>query len=1026
MASLVGGSSSEDWEAQEDVSGRFDGQVEPAGVSRVDTSQKPPASETGAHGDMGHATYGTADASLPMQPASVARVNTGAGSGEANERSAGTGGSEDSETNTGAGGKSSAKEGSVNDDPSADADSNQKERDPKTQGNSISKEDGVSGESGKKGFGGAKLVSDKDGKGNKGNDSVSSDEKSSHPDAAGQDDDDDDDSSKDKKEGKGKKIAKKAAKHAAMEGGKNAALGAGVAGAASSVMQSALAGASTFLNFVANVIMSVGHAIVNVGMGIVSTISTIFGMGTAAATAIVSGAATIGLTATVAMGAVGVAAVTVASQEPEVPVACSTRVDSAASAATQAGAEVAVDVEAKREEVIKACWSFFKETYGWDDYKLAGMLGNIKTECGFDVTCIEGIYDEPFQPHGPKHEEVYKDWDAYTHKLMDMYARDGVPVGNYYFETSDGKGMPGIGLVQWTGPAAERLLALASTAGADWFDYKFQIAILHACGPELNGLGGLKAYDEGTYSSPQDAAFAFAKFVEGNTTNGQSQRKQFAVEFYNQMSSWQVDQAAVSSISSLATKLGGTATEKATAAVRDTCDERDCAHLSTGTSSIADAALAMAYATQDESKLNHGTELYQKVRRTIWGDWSKDHDMDCGAGVATCVVWSGADIDYPRIHCGTQRPYVESSPKWEKVVSGFTAEDYSKLQPGDVFITADGQGSDHTLVFVGAENVVNAFKGKTPQPASGADFCHASLNERSLAVGSWSIATYVSYDSRSYNVYRCVKPDNSDKWSSAGAIPASTTMCAEEGSEYASADGLKVVEAAKTVPSPGAGLCAKWVSEVFAKAFPDRPYLNGNANNMYDNYCTLTDRSQLMPGMIIAVSTHPHTTAGQTYGHVGIYIGDGMVMDNIGYIRTISVDEWIEYYNDTVPAKWGWPYGAYPSDRVGGTGSSGGVNNGDGSGGKVLSPAQFKTAGVNYYNGRRETYYSERVLPGGGLNIPGRHANKDGFICDKDGYICVAADDLPKGTVVEISFGKAKVYDCGVGSSNAIDIYVNW
>lgn len=85
-----------------------------------------------------------------------------------------------------------------------------------------------------------------------------------------------------------------------------------------------------------------------------------------------------------------------------------------------------------------------------------------------------------------------------------------------------------------------------------------------------------------------------------------------------------------------------------------------------------------------------------------------------------------------------------------------------------------------------------------------------------------------------------------------------------------------------------------------------------------------------------------------------------------------------------------------------------------------------KSGGVNYYNGRRETWYSQRVLPGGGLNIPGRHVGANGLIYDGDGYICVAADDLAYGTVVETSLGMGKVYDCGVGSDNAVDIYCDW
>lgn len=91
------------------------------------------------------------------------------------------------------------------------------------------------------------------------------------------------------------------------------------------------------------------------------------------------------------------------------------------------------------------------------------------------------------------------------------------------------------------------------------------------------------------------------------------------------------------------------------------------------------------------------------------------------------------------------------------------------------------------------------------------------------------------------------------------------------------------------------------------------------------------------------------------------------------------------------------------------------------SGGGVLT----KKKGVNYYNGHRETYYSQKVLPGHGLKIPGRHVASDGTIRDSDGYICVASSDYPKGTVVKTSLGPGKVYDSGC-ASGTIDLYTDW
>ena len=113
-----------------------------------------------------------------------------------------------------------------------------------------------------------------------------------------------------------------------------------------------------------------------------------------------------------------------------------------------------------------------------------------------------------------------------------------------------------------------------------------------------------------------------------------------------------------------------------------------------------------------------------------------------------------------------------------------------------------------------------------------------------------------------------------------------------------------VIAACHSTGSPGAGYCAMWVSMVFDNA--GLGYGSGNADDMYYAWTTSSNRADLKPGMIVAVSTHSHTTAGSIYGHIGIYIGGGLMMDNIGYIRTISVNEWINFYSTTVTPRWGW------------------------------------------------------------------------------------------------------------------------
>ena len=82
--------------------------------------------------------------------------------------------------------------------------------------------------------------------------------------------------------------------------------------------------------------------------------------------------------------------------------------------------------------------------------------------------------------------------------------------------------------------------------------------------------------------------------------------------------------------------------------------------------------------------------------------------------------------------------------------------------------------------------------------------------------------------------------------------------------------------------------------------------------------------------------------------------------------------------------------------------------------------------GVIYAGDWRWTWYSQNVLPGGGLAIPGRHVDENGYVCDENDRICLASSDLEWGTVVSTPFGKEGcVYDCGC-DSGTLDVYVDF
>jgi len=116
----------------------------------------------------------------------------------------------------------------------------------------------------------------------------------------------------------------------------------------------------------------------------------------------------------------------------------------------------------------------------------------------------------------------------------------------------------------------------------------------------------------------------------------------------------------------------------------------------------------------------------------------------------------------------------------------------------------------------------------------------------------------------------------------------------------------RIVEAAHNTSSPGPDLCARWVSTVYRNA--GLGYIGGNANDMYRKHTFTSDIADLKLGMLVAVeSSSSGSRMGKIYGHVGIYIGDGKVMDSVGYKKISTLEEWIKTYCQHSPVGFGYP-----------------------------------------------------------------------------------------------------------------------
>ena len=99
--------------------------------------------------------------------------------------------------------------------------------------------------------------------------------------------------------------------------------------------------------------------------------------------------------------------------------------------------------------------------------------------------------------------------------------------------------------------------------------------------------------------------------------------------------------------------------------------------------------------------------------------------------------------------------------------------------------------------------------------------------------------------------------------------------------------------------SARSGYCQAWVADVYQAVTGSR----GSAHCALcaaDMWAVSSDWSKIPVGAAI------YGYSSSKYGHVGIYIGNGMVAHNIGYIKIEPIEDWIKTYKGFA---WGWENG---------------------------------------------------------------------------------------------------------------------
>lgn len=261
-------------------------------------------------------------------------------------------------------------------------------------------------------------------------------------------------------------------------------------------------------------------------------------------------------------------------------------------------------------------------------------------------------------------------------------------MGNMYGESSFNAGVnesgggPGYGLVQWSFGRRTNLEAYATAQGKPVSDVDLQLSFL------------LKEYNESYKSRLDKSDFATSSDIAAATTAWMrifeaplmypdndpaglnSKRIPAAEKVYGFYSNLAVSTSTSSSTASTSCSAVGNGVV-AGSIVKTAIGLAQPQPVSNGTTSLTQATQAFQDA---KAKYNPTTD-----------------PTDCGGFVATVMLSSGVDPNYPNVGTSKQYDYVQAHPEKYTVIHPQSVAD---LQPGDILITA---AAGHTMIYVGSD-----------------------------------------------------------------------------------------------------------------------------------------------------------------------------------------------------------------------------------------------------------------------------------------------------------------------------------
>ena len=383
-----------------------------------------------------------------------------------------------------------------------------------------------------------------------------------------------------------------------------------------------------------------------------------------------------------------------------------------------------------------------------------------------------------------------------------------------------------------------------------------------------------------------------------------------------------------------------------------------------------------------------------------------------------------------------------------KISTNMSAQElWDKLIEEDSRVSVYLDGPEELLKLMNAEIVTN-YPDLRPNPDEEIDWDTINSNpdskdiqgiikfKRAQSNGTTSTMSYVDSDTF-YNWIElyCATGDETARQNALTHFTIEKNITAGTGTtdnlEYNGKDIVtdiseRIVAAAKITPWPGASLCQAWVRAVYANAgLGDVAY--AKAVDAYRANVVSTE----MDNIPIGAAVYGTGTGSYGAGHVGIYIGNGQVMDSVSSgIRTQSLEEWVawqESYGFTVDGRtgwlgWGWQSGS-PTKIISGGDEDGEDDEENDDVSTVDMQLITDNGKVTFYNG------DGSAMEGGKLNAIGYELS-DGQVAMKDLqqykncviYIETAEDG-------EGSYANGKFFyvtDTGGGlADNQVDVYAD-